>query len=452
LHNVNLMKVIHPKKAKFSTVFPRFHSVCLPALLVLAALSAAPSRAQSTWNTTTGNWSTDTNWNPVGVPLSDPTTQLIFEALGSYTTTNDIGTDTFNLNRITVNNTGTGTVTIAGATTANTLTFGGANPTLDITGTTLFTGLLAGAPTITKTGTGTFIHDSNNAGFTGTIIIDQGTFVNRATTVATTNFNPVSIVVNNGGTYQFGAATVGNPNLPNSTYITVNTGGMVSWQEGEDFGGFHLQGGTINLQQGTTNCFGTAPQNWTSGTLTGGNFAIAGNTAINKTTSGTVFVTGNVAINTGTGGLNIMDGTVSLAGTANLGSANVTLGDNTGTTAGTFAYLGATASRTGNFGINAGNGVIHVESATTVLTLTGAFSGVGNLSKTGPGKLRLGGNLDGTGTITVAAGTLQVEPVTAFGNFAVAGGAMLAVNSGTGALSFTRTEHQSHERNCLLAD
>src|SRR4029453_18190515 len=112
------------------------------------------------------------------------------------------------------------------------------------------------------TGPGTFIHDSNNNGFTGTIIVDQGTFVNRSTAVAVTNFNPVSIVVNNGGTYQFGQAGAGDPNLPNSTYITVNTGGMVSWQEGEVFGGFHLQGGTITLQNGSATCSGTTAQNW----------------------------------------------------------------------------------------------------------------------------------------------------------------------------------------------
>jgi autotransporter-associated beta strand protein len=436
------MKLTHIPKAKFFPLSTRIQGACLPALLVLAALSPASLRAQSIWNTATGNWSSDFNWTPSVVPVSDFTTQLIFQADSSYTTTNDIGAGTFNLNRITVNNTGTGTVTIAGASIDNTLTFGGVNPTLDITGTTLFTGLLAGGPTpgavtITKTGTGTFIHDSNNAGFNGTLIIDQGTFINRATTVAASNFNPVSIVVNNGGTYQFGQANAGDPNLPNSTYITVKTGGTVSWQEGEVFGGFHLQGGTINLQTASPTCSGGTPQSWTSGTLTGGSFVIQGNTAINKTTPGTVFVTGNVGINTGTGGLNILDGMISMGNAANLGTANVSLGDNAGTTTGTFAYQGVTASRVGNFNVNAGNGVIHVDSAITTLTLTGGFSGLGNLSKTGLGKLRMGGNLDGTGTITVNAGTLQVEPVTAFGNLAVAGNAVLAINNASGALSLT---------------
>jgi autotransporter-associated beta strand protein len=420
----------------------RIQSSWLPVILTLAAFSQAPLSAQSQWNVTTGNWNSEFNWNPVLVPVSDPTTHLVFQASsGSYTTTNDIGADTFLLNRITVVNTGAGTVTIAGASTANTLTFAGDNPTLDITGTTLFTGLMAGTATITKTGAGTFIHDSNNVGFTGTLIINQGTFVNRSTTNATTNFNPVSIVVNSGATYQFGAATTGNPNIPNSTYITVNTGGLVSWQEGEDFGGFHLQGGTINLQQGTANANGGSPQFWTNGTLTGGNFLMGGtnaNNPINKTTAGTVFVTGNVAISN-TGGLNIIEGTISLASAANLGTANVVLGDSGGATPGTLLYNGETASRAGNFTINPGGGSIDVASATTILTLTGALSGNGPLNKVGPGQLRLTGSLGSSGSTNIAAGVLQVEPVAAFGSFIAAAGTALAVNSGLGDTSFMPT-------------
>jgi autotransporter-associated beta strand protein len=417
----------------------RIQSSWLPVMLTLTALSQTPLSAQSQWTTTSGNWNSEFNWNPVLIPVSDPATHLVFQASsGNYTTTNDIGADTFILNRITVVNTGAGTVTIAGASTANTLTFAGDNPTLDITGTTLFTGLMAGAPTITKTGPGTFIHDSNNGGFTGTLIINQGTFVNRSTTVDVTNFNPVSIVVNNGGTYQFGAATAGNPNVPNSTFITVNTGGLVNWQESEDFGGFHLQGGTINLQQGNANTKGSSPQIWTNGTLTGGSFLIGDSNPINKTTPGTVFITGNVAISN-TGGLNIIEGTISLASAANLGIANVFLGDSGGATAGTLLYNGATASRVGEFTINPGGGTIDVASATTILTLTGAISGNGTLNKVGPGQLRLAGSLGSSGTTNIAAGILQVEPVSAFGNFVVAASTALAVNSGIGATSFMPT-------------
>ena len=434
----NAMKADVIIKAHSSTLMNRIALACIRVLPVFAVLSPITARAQWTWSTTNGNWSTDLNWNPVAVPLSDPATQLVFEATGglSYTTINDIGGGTFILNKMTVNNTGTGTVTITGLDVpTNTFTLAGSNPTLDITGNVIFNGLLVGnnSSTIRKTGPGTFIHDSNNTGFTGTVIIDQGTFLNRSTTNAVTNFNPVSIVVNNGGTYQFGLNGTGDPNLPNSTYITVNTGGTMISQEGEVFGGIHLQGGTVNLQAGVT-ASGSTAQSWTSGVLTGTNFTIAGNAAINKTTPGTVFITGGVSVATGTGNFNIRDGIVSMANAANLGTANISLGDASGT-AGTFDYQGATASRPGNFTIASGDGVITVGAATTILTLTGSMSGPGDLSKAGPGKLRIAGSLGASGTTTVNEGTLQVEPVTALGNFAVAAGAVLAVNSGVGQFS-----------------
>lgn len=436
------MKSSITSTSKTSSVTTRLQGACLRALLTLAALSPATLHAQSTWNTFTGSWSSDLNWNTSIVPVSGITTQLVFEASsGNYTTTNDIGTDTFTLNRLTVNNTGTGTITIAGATTKNTLTFGGDNPTLDITGTALFTGLMAGSATITKIGPGTFIHDSNNTGFVGTLIINQGTFINRSTAVATTNFSPASIVVNDGGTYQFGAATAGDPNLPNTTYVTVNTGGTANWQEGETFGGFHLQGGTIILQQGGATCTPqtvTSPaQNWSSGIVTGGNYTIGGTNPINKTTAGTVSITGNASLTpTGTGSLNIMDGTISMANVVNLGSGNVKLGDSTGATTGTFAYLGTTGSRAGNFTVDAGNGVIQVESATTTLTVNGTVSGAGNLTKAGAGALHLAGNINLTGSITAGAGTLQVDPLPATAKFAVSSDSTLAVNSGSGFATF----------------
>jgi hypothetical protein len=267
------MKADRIIKVHSPTLMNRIALACVRVLPVVAAITPASLSAQSTWMTTSGNWSTDLNWNPVAVPLSDPATQLVFEATGtlSYTTINDIGAGTFMLNKLTVNNSGTGSVTITGFDVpTNTFTFTGNDPTLDITGNVIFNGLLIGnnSSVIRKTGPGTFIHDSNNTGFTGTIIVDAGTFMNRATNVTPTNFNPVSIVVNNGGTYQFGAAGVGDPNLPNTTYVTVNPGGTMITEEGEQFGGIHLQGGTVVLRAGTDSR-GSTTQTWTGGILTG---------------------------------------------------------------------------------------------------------------------------------------------------------------------------------------
>jgi autotransporter-associated beta strand protein len=416
----------------------------LPTCYVLAAfvllMSGSPLAAQSIWNVTTGNWNVAGNWSPSGAPVSGPALHLRFNATGAYTSTNNLGALT--LNRLTINNTGNGTLTLAASSTANTLTFGGEAPTLDVTGTTRLTGIIAGSATITKTGPGTFIQDSNSSGFTGTLIIDQGNFSSwggtSTGTAQTTNFNPVAIVVNNGGTYQFGNAGIGDPNLPLTTYITVNEGGTVSWQETQTFGGFNLWGGTISLTNGTATPNGATAQSWTHGSITGNIYTLntynmAGSAPIFKTTAGTVTLSGAVAL-TNSGGLRLQEGTVVLSHAINLGTAPVTFGAD-GTT-GILEYQGATAARAGNLIRSAGGtGVIHVTQPSTVLTLSGANTGSGILSKTGPGTLYLSGSLAATNFTQVAEGMLRVNPVTASGGFIAEAGTVLAVNSGNSSSS-----------------
>lgn len=394
----------------------------------------------ATWNAGSSNWGTAANWLPATVPASGNGLHLRFFT-GTYTSTNNIGPMT--LNRLTVSNTGNGTLTLAAAAAANTLTFAGTNPTLDITGLVRFTGFLAGNGTITKVGSGNFIHDSDNAGFTGTIIINEGRFSNwggNSTTALTNNFNPVSIVVNNGGTYQFGNAGAGDPNLPLTTYITVNTGGTVNWQEGQTFGGFHLQGGRLELTGGAPTTSGSTQQTWTHGSVvgnayTGTAYNLGGSGIINKTTSGTVTISGSTALNN-TGGLRIQDGRVIFSHALNLGTAPLTFGAN-GTT-GTLEYQGATATRAGTLTrTTGGTGVIQVTDASTILTLTGTQSGSGMLNKTGPGTLHLTGTSTATGLTQVSEGTLRMNPITLSGGINIAAGSTLAVNVGSSTAEFS---------------
>lgn len=404
-------------------------------------LIAAPLAAQTVWNTTTGNWNATGSWVGGVLPVSGPALHLRFNATGAYTSTNNLGPMV--LNRLTINNTSNSTLTLAAA-TGNTLSFEGDNPTLDVIGTARFTGWFAGSGTITKTGSGTFIHDSDNSAFTGTLVINEGRFSNWGGTSSSAtlvnNFNPVSVVVNNGGTYQFGNAGIGDPNLPATTYITANAGGLVSWQESQAFGGLHLQGGSIELISGNATANGTTAQSWTHGTVTGNPvtgtaYAINGSASINKTTSGTVTLTGATSINS-TGGLKIMEGSVVMTTAANLGTAPLTFGDNGKT--GTLEYRGATASRAGNIiRATGGTGIVNVTNPSTILTLSGTQSGMGTLTKTGPGVLHLTGALSATGATRVNEGLLRVNSATASGNFSVNGGAELAVSIGESATTFS---------------
>src|SRR5690606_33532225 len=120
-----------------------------------------------------------------------------------------------------------------------------------------------------------------------------------------------------------------------NTYITVNSGGTVEWYIGEDCGGLHSKGGTVNLRA-NNNLTSTLSDNiWESGVLNAasGTPAVGNAGVINKTTSGTLTVTG-VNLNN-TGGLNIQDGTLSTnAGITNTGT--LTFGTNgVGATTGT---------------------------------------------------------------------------------------------------------------------
>jgi autotransporter-associated beta strand protein len=304
---------------------------------------------------------------------------------------------------------GAGTTTLTGnltytgptAVTAGTLDL---NPAGAIT----LPGAISGTGTITKSGTGTVTQTGDSAAFTGTLVVNGGRFVS-SNPVGTHNFNAVSIVVNSGGTYQFGDNTIGDPNLPNTTYITVNPGGTVDWQEGETFGGINLYGGTVALTQGGMTLNGTAPSELRSGTVTapGAAQSIAGSGGLVKTTPGTVTFSGAASF---TDPLTIQDGTVVLAAAANYGTVPITLG--TATTTGTLEYQGATVTKSGAFTMP-GPGVVRVTNPAAVLTLSGGFSGGGALTKDGPGTLTLSGDGSGlSGAVTVAAGTLLANHAT----------------------------------------
>ncbi|MGL6075578.1 MAG: beta strand repeat-containing protein [Fimbriiglobus sp.] len=421
-------------------------------LLLAATLLGFPVFAQTdfTWNTTTGTFNTPANWVGGAVPTFNTDARLIFNNTGaSYTATNDVGAIT--VNRLTFNNTGTGDLILTGA---SAFTLGGTAPQIVNLGSAnvRFTGLFAGAGTITYSGAaGEFRQDANNAGFTGTLIINSGTFRTQNTT-GTHNFNPVSIVVNN-GTYIFGNNTAGNPNLPNTTFVTANTGGVVRWEEGEDYGGLNLFGGTANLALGGMNILGGSASEFRSGTLNGPN-GIGGTTAINKTTPGTVTVTG---ANLSGGAINIQDGILS----TNLGFTNanpVNLGSAAGTPI--YRFRGAaplSSSRPLNV-LADGPGTVEIEDVAGVVTISGGSLVENNLTKSGPGTLNLTAAVSGTGGITVSAGNLNLAALASYSGptqinagvlrftpdttasstaVTVAANATVAVNSGVGSTSFT---------------
>ncbi|MFM1903652.1 MAG: hypothetical protein RLZZ440_1552, partial [Planctomycetota bacterium] len=287
---------------------------------------------------------------------------------------------------------------------------------------------LSGTGGITKNGPGTLTLTGSSP-FTGTLTIDGGAVI-LDDNGGGGDLNATDVIVNAGGTFQFGVATAGNPDMPDTTYITANTGGQVIWEEGEQLGGINLAGGSLDLKLGGFTAVGSSLSQWTDGTLTGTGPAamvLGGSSGIEKTGPGTVTVTGNASIGV-TGGLGIAEGMILHDAAGNLGSSDVLLGGDF--TSGTFGYAGPTANRGGSFTLNAAGGGFDITQADTTFSLTGPISGTGSLTKTGPGVLALVGENLASGTYVVQAGTLAITPAALPSDVMVADGGTLAVVNG----------------------
>ncbi len=109
-------------------------SIALAAAIVLQTGTVHAQTTNDTWKDgMTGNWSIGTNWTSGLVPTSGTTTVLTFgnTTTTGYTSTNDIA-NPFVLNSLTLNNTGTGLITLG---SANQIQFDGTSPTLNFNGT-----------------------------------------------------------------------------------------------------------------------------------------------------------------------------------------------------------------------------------------------------------------------------------------------------------------------------
>src|SRR5262245_12372637 len=126
-------------------------SLCACLAVIMFGTASAQTNPYTWQLTTNGTFNTAANWlNGAAapeVPPSTATTQLIFNAAGttSYTATNDLGA--FMLNSIQFNNTGTGTISLAG----NDLVPAGTTPTFSRTGAAFVMNAITGISPLTLT-------------------------------------------------------------------------------------------------------------------------------------------------------------------------------------------------------------------------------------------------------------------------------------------------------------
>ncbi|MEZ0267970.1 MAG: beta strand repeat-containing protein, partial [Phycisphaerae bacterium] len=349
--------------------------------MAVAAVAATLGARAAVWTGgVDGPWSAGGNWDggSGAPPVSGPTTQLMFSNAGTgYTTTNDLGPFTFNA--LTLDNTGTGLVTVAG----NPLTLDGS------------------AATIVGTGAGDKLVKNNL-----TFAVD-------------------STVTNTGGTMTIGAPDANNA-VPAVTFAagtttTFDGPGNVTVGPNVTTVGTGIQfGNNVTIRNTGTGTLALADDGTYAGT----------NVIINlANTGGGVFTIGDLAAVSGT--LNITAGTVKWGGGAegDLFGANLVLNVSAGATF-DFANNGETMG-----GIS-GAGNIAMGSAGLTFTLagdrtfSGSIGGTGGLAQANAGVLTLGGTNTYTGATTINSG----GTIRAAGANVLSAGSVITIAAGQGTL------------------
>lgn len=144
-----------------------------------------------------------------------------------------------------------------------------------------------------------------------------------------------------------------------------------------------------------------------------GSGSIDGSTGLTKTNSGTLSI---LNTNSYVGQTFLGGGVVEAIRLANGGSVSSigsasSFGTNLQFYGGTLRYLGASASMDRAAILNVGGGTIDVTNSSATLTLNGALSGDGGLTKDGPGTLTLAVDNSFTNGVVISNGVLRVNSV-----------------------------------------
>jgi len=380
----------------------------------------------------------------------------------------------------------TGAITAGGATGINLGTFQSANSDTTHTGTTTLSGNVSSSlRTLTATGGGSMIVDGQtvtvstlssygNTTTYGKFFLNSGSVAfNGGYTTATSGGNPAgadgSALVVNGGTFSATAVTLGRSQNTGST-TTFNTTAINMGTSG-----FQVNGGTATVT-GAVRLYGGGSSS--TGQVSGtGSLTVGGELSIGEVGTRTTLlqVTGGTLADTDTVG----NGIVIAKGTAAAAAAGQLLltGGTTTTEKISFGLSGGFAGSTGNLTINGGTlyvgsgGIVKnaTNSYTTTInlqtgilgakadwssslaanltgsftiqaadassvahniTLSGALSGAGGLTKTGGGSLTLSGANAYTGNTAVSAGALVIA-----NNSAISTSSAVSLNGGTLKLS-----------------
>ena len=402
------------------------------------------------WNNDAGgDWSVDTNWNPVVVPTSSVTTTLIFDLAGPYTASNGLGS-TLQVNQIVLNATGltlTGSTDVQFVGASPQLLQGGANAVvmgtpMDLAVDTTFggtgtgqvqtTGLISGVGRLVKSSPGILLMSTatNNTYSGGTTILSGTIKPNRPVSFGS---GPVTLAggvlfnqSNEGTGYDGNSAAGAYPNT------------------------FILSGGEVTFNV----AFGGATDIWTNTEISGpGSIKVIGGGRAQgltlqgvNTFSGGVTIAGpadlpnvsvynNASLGTGTLSTTITSTDVSAGGLrVNANLAAVPNAINLGPTAAHRLVVNTSPDGAGPFTatftntVSGSGGFVKANNGTVVLAGTNPYSGT---TRVNGGRLLLNGTNSGTGAVTISAtgrlGGRGSKPAAV--TVATAGGLVLDVNT-----------------------
>ena len=301
-------------------------------------------------------------------------------------------------------------------------------------GSSTFAGVVSGGGDLSKIGTGTLTLTGANT-YGGVTAIGAGSTINIQ--------NASALGSVSGGTTVYGGGQLqiqGGINVAEN--LTINKNGSSDTGALRSISGNNTLGGSI-MRASDSGIQTDANQLTISGPLLGDasvTFSGTGNTVVTGTVSGAGILTktgtGTLALsgnNTYTARTEINGGTLAIISDNNLGTAPETPSPGflrfNGGTLNTSATFSLNANRA--ITLNAGGGIFSQDSGTT-LAYEGVISGVGGLTKTGSGTLRLAGGTGSNtyaGTTTVSDGTLALAKTA--GENAVGTAAIILNSRGT---------------------
>jgi len=360
------------------------------------------------------------------------------------------------LRNISGNNTLTGAITLAAATTiksdADTLTLatGGitaANQNLIVNGlgnTTISGAITTGTGTLAKSGTGTLVLSGANT-YTGATTVTAGTLVSQSATGLGTN--AAGTTVSSGATLALGGGA-----FTTTEGLTLSGQGVGGNGALRNLGADHTISGNIALAAETYIGTETGTTLSASGVISGTGFGLSKIDPGTLVLSGANTYTGTTAINAGTLhitgagtlGTTAAPTTIASGSTLALSSLSAASGENLTVSGAGVGGAGAIQSITGTNTLSGlvtmnGNTTIGVAAGTLALTgnVTDATTGSYSLVKTGAGELTLAGTANAyTGSTTVRNGTLNVDtnaPVSANGALGNSGSTVQLGDAGTAA-------------------